>query len=214
MADSELERLDPTLPVVKLSTGYALDIMRLKTRQLFRLLKVLTHGAGPALMQNNLDFGGDSQEFGQRLLALVIMSVPDAENEFIEFLASMCQPHGLVVRKGGKLNKQETEDNTALWARFNEELHNPEPMDLLDVVEVVIKQESPDLQALGKRLAALFSTFSKTGADKETAEAPPTPQELAEAALLPEPPPEPVPESLPEPPETGSPEDSLASTTS
>ncbi len=182
MAESELDRLDPTLPVVKLSTGYALDIQRLKTRQLFRLLKVLTHGAGPALMQSNLNFNEDSpQEFGQKLLALVIMSIPDAENEFIEFLASMCQPHGLA--NGKKLTKQQGEDNTALWTRYNEELHNPDPMDLLDVVEVIVKTEAPDLQALGKRLAALFQTFQKTGADKEKAEIPPTPQELAEAEM-------------------------------
>jgi hypothetical protein len=178
--ESELERLDPTLQVVKLSTGFSLEVQRLKTRQLFRLLKVLTHGAGPNLMQANLDFSGDDAQFGQKLMGLVVMSIPDAENEFIEFLASMVQPDGLVIRTKGKLTKQENEDNAALWLRYNEELHNPDPMDLLDVVEVIIKQEAPDIQALGKRLAALFQAFSKTGADKEKAETPPSPQELAE----------------------------------
>jgi ubiquinone biosynthesis protein UbiJ len=202
MADSELDRLDPSLQIIKLSTGFSLEIQRLKTRQLFRLLKVLTHGAGPALMQSNLDFGGDPSEFGQKLMALVVMSVPDAENEFIQFLASMCQPDGLAaVRRGSKLNKQETEDNAALWLQFDEELHNPDPMDLLDVVEAIVKQEAPDIQALGKRLAALFQTFSKAGADKEKAETPPTPQELAEA-------------EKDEEPGTSLPVDSLASSTS
>lgn len=184
--ESELERLDPTLQVVKLSTGFSLEVQRLKTRQLFRLLKVLTHGAGPNLMQANLDFSGNDEQFGQKLMGLVVMSIPDAENEFIEFLASMVQPDGLVIRTKGKLTKQENEDNAALWLRYNEELHNPDPMDLLDVVEVIIKQEAPDIQALGKRLAALFQAFSKTGADKEKAETPPSPQELAEMSGQPE----------------------------
>lgn len=179
MPDSELDRLDPQPSVVKLQSGFELEIQRLKTRQMFRLLKVLTHGAGP-LVQQQLDFGDTPEAFGRKLLALVIISVPDAENEFIEFLVSMTKPVGLIEGKGRKLNKQEQEDNNTLWRKYEEELGNPEPMDLLDVVEVIITQEAPELQALGKRIAALLETFRKSGAAEGQASAPPGPQELAE----------------------------------
>src|SRR5215475_8840080 len=178
MPDSELDRLDPQPTVVKLQSGFELEIQRLKTRQMFRLLKVLTHGAGP-LVQQQLNFGDTAEDFGRKLLALVIISVPDAENEFIEFLVSMTKPVGLVEGKGRKLNKQEQEDNNTLWRKYEEELGNPEPMDLLDVVEVIINQEAPELQALGKRIASLAEAFRKTGAADEPS-TPPGPHELAE----------------------------------
>lgn len=174
---SELDRLDPEPKIVKLGSGFSIEIMRLKTRQLFRLLKIMTHGAGPAMMEAQLDFSADPAQFGAKLLALVLFSIPDAETEFIQFIGSMARPHGL-VEKNSKLNKQELGDNQALWDTFSDELNNPEPMDLLDVVEAIIEVEGPELQALGKRLAALVKTLQKTGADKEKAETPPTPQEL------------------------------------
>lgn len=178
MPESELDRLDPQPSVVKLQSGFELEIQRLKTRQMFRLLKVLTHGAGP-LVQQQLDFGDTAEDFGRKLLALVIISVPDAENEFIDFLVSMTKPKGLIEGKGRKLNKQEQEDNATLWRRYEEELGNPDPMDLLDVVDVIITQEAPELQALGKRIAALTEAFRKSGA-ADQASTPPGPQELAE----------------------------------
>lgn len=178
MADSELERLDPEPQVVKLSTGFELELMRLKTRQFFRLLKVLTHGAGPLLMQANLDFKAGAEEFVQKLLGLVVISVPDAETEFIQFLASMCRPAGIIDKPESKLSKQEKEDNAALWDQFNTELGNPELGDLIDMVESIIRREGPEIQALGKRLADTMKVFTKTGQDKEPAEETPSPKEL------------------------------------
>lgn len=187
MPESELDRLDPQPVIVKLGSGFALEVIRLKTRQMFRLLKVLTHGAGPALMQSQLDFSGDPALFGQKLLALVVISIPDAENEFIEFLASMTKPTGIIDRKGSKLTKQEQEDNQAIWREYEAELANPDPMDLMDLVEAIVTQEAPDLQALGKRIARLVETFAKTGAADEKPSVPPSPQELASLETSPEP---------------------------
>ena len=59
MADdevSELDRIDPQPQQVTLSTGLEVDLVRMRTRQFFRLLRVLTHGAGPAMMRAGLDF--------------------------------------------------------------------------------------------------------------------------------------------------------------
>lgn len=186
MAETELDILVGEPTELKFSTGFCVEVVRLRTRQVFRLLKVLTQGAGPALA--TLDFKAEPSEFVQRLLALVLISVPEAENAAITFLASMCRPAGLSDKKPGEQTKQEREADQALWTEFNDQLNNPEPEDTLDLVEAIITREAPHLQALGKRIGALVSTFTKTGQDKEKAEPAPTPEELNAS---PEPSPEP-----------------------
>jgi hypothetical protein len=176
--DSELDRIDPQPTEVKLSTGFTVEVVRMRTRQFFRLLRVLTHGAGPALTQAQLNFSGDAGEFGAKLLTLVVMSIPDAEQEAIGFLASMSRPVGITDKPQAQLTKQEDEANKAAWTRFNEELHNPELEDLLDLIEVIVRQEAPELQALGKKLRRTFEMFQKTGQDKEKPAAEATVQEL------------------------------------
>lgn len=168
--DSELDRLDPQPWACTLTTGLGVEIVRLKTRQFFRLLRVLTHGAGPAVVQSGLDFTGDSEKFTKQLLTLVLMSIPDAEQEAIGFLHSMCKPSGLAEHP--KLSKQEEQDNQALWDRFHADLFNPELEDTIDLMELIVRQEAPELQALGKKLERVFALFRKTGQDK----APPEPE--------------------------------------
>ena len=177
--DSELDRIDPQLTEHKLSTGFALGVRRMRTRQFFRLLRILTHGAGPAMTQAQLNFAGDPGEFTTKLLMLVVMSIPDAEQETIAFLASMGQPAGLTDKQASQMTKQETEANQALWDRYGEELHNPELEDTLDLIEVIVRQEAPELQALGKRLRKTLELFQKTGQDKEPPEPEPTPRDLS-----------------------------------
>lgn len=176
--DSELDRIDPQPETCKLSTGLEVDVVRMRTRQFFRLLRVLTHGAGPALTQSGLDFAAGGEEFSQKLLMLVVMSIPDAEQEAIGFLASMCRPTGIVDKPASQLTKQENEANQALWARYNEDMHNPELDDTLDLIEVIIRREAPELQALGKKLQRTFKIFQATGQDKEPAEPEASPQEI------------------------------------
>ena len=186
MAESEIDRIDPEPVIVKLSTGYEVGIQRLKTRQFFRLLKVLTRGLGPAMVQSGLDFSQDREQFGQNLLAMTLMAIPEAEQQFIEFLQSMCTPPGLHEMSGGaRLTKQQAEDNQAAITGMVEELNNPELGDLLDLAEAIVQQEAPEIQALGKRVASLLELARKTGqlgdkSDRKT-----------ETASLPEPSPEP-----------------------
>jgi hypothetical protein len=180
--DSELDRIDPQPVECKLSTDFTVCVRRMRTRQFFRLLRILTHGAGPALTQAQLNFAGDADEFGQKLLMLVVMSIPDAEQETIAFLASMCEPAGLVDKQASQLTKQETEANQALWDRYGEELHNPELEDTFDLIEVIVRREAPELQALGKRLSRTLDLYRKTGQDKEPPEPEPGPQDLSSPA--------------------------------
>lgn len=185
--ESELDRIDPQTVLCEFSTGFTVEVVRMRTRQFFRLLRILTHGAGPAMMQAGLNFNAEGREFVTQLLTLVVMSIPDAESEAVQFLASMCKPAGLIEREGATLNKQESEANAALWKQHGEELHNPDLEDTIDLIELIIRQEAPELQALGKKLERTFKLFQRTGQDKDKPEAEPTPEELASQAPSPPP---------------------------
>jgi|SRR6516225_2517082 hypothetical protein len=187
MAESELDRLDPEPVIVKMSTGFAVEVVRLRTRQFFRLLRVLTNGAGPAMMQAGLNFRDNPDDFTQKFLMLVLMSIPDAEQQAIMFLQSMLKPAGLADKPDSQLTKQQKEDNQGLWDRFNEELFNPELTDTIDLIEVMVRQEAPELQALGKRLQAMMAVFQKTGQDQEPPEPEPSVQDLASQGPSPAP---------------------------
>jgi hypothetical protein len=167
---SEVDRLVPGTEDLELTTGFVIEITRMKTRQFFRLLKVITHGAGPKMIESGLDFGADAGEFAKRLAALVALSIPDAEQETIAFLQSMCQPKGVVGGIYGKqpsaMSKQETENDARLWADFQREMFNPDPLDTFNLVERIVRREASDLQGLGKRMAALFELAAKTGQDQ------------------------------------------------
>jgi hypothetical protein len=185
--DSELDRIDPQPETCKLSTGFEVEVVRMRTRQFFRLLRVLTHGAGPAVTQAGLDFSADPGEFAQKLLTLVVMSIPDAEQEAIAFLSSMARPTGLTDKPATQMTKQETENNQALWGQFGTELHNPDLGDTLDLIEVIIRQEAPELQALGKKLQKVMTLFTRTGQDKEPPEPDLAVQDLSLPARSPRP---------------------------
>jgi len=176
--ESELDRIDPQPVQVKLSTGYTVEMVRMRTRQFFRLLRVLTHGAGPALMQSGLNFGGDPGEFATKLLTLTIMSIPDAESEAILFLTSMGRPAGLSDKLDNQRSKQEKEADDELWDRHGREMHNPELEDTLEMITVIIQQEAPELQALGKKLQQTMELFQKTGQDKKPPETAASVQEI------------------------------------
>jgi hypothetical protein len=176
---NELDRLDPQPQVVKLTTGLQVDIVRMRTRQFFRLLRVLTHGAGPAMMRAGLNFSAGAEQFTAQLLTLVAMSIPDAEQEAISFLQSMCKPHGAADKPESQLTKAEKDGNEVLYEQFNKDLFNPELDDTLDLIEAIVTIEAPEMQALGKKIQRMMDLFRKTGQDKE----PPVPeaslQELA-----------------------------------
>jgi len=164
---NELDALDPVPEVVTLTTGTQVQIEDLKSRQFFKLLRIVTRGALPALrdfsvFQTDVDF--DVKEFAGRFLSLMLLSIPEAEDEAIEFVNAMVKPVGLIERpRGSKLSKQDLERNTELWQRVIVDLDNPELDDLVTIIEAVVKREAADIQALGKRLAAMFRMAEKTG---------------------------------------------------
>lgn len=170
---AELDTLDPVPEQVKLVSGTFVDIEDLKARQFFRLLRILTHGAIPGLGDLfSVNSETDPQQFAANLLTVTLLSIPDAEDETVAFIASMVKPTGLI--EGRRLNKQDAERNAELWNSLAVELENPELDDLVTIVEAIVRRESADILALGKRLAAMFKLAEKTGQTKPQSSPSPT----------------------------------------
>jgi hypothetical protein len=138
---------------VTLVSGLRLNVQRLKTRQLFKLVKIITSGAGGLL--GTLDFSGeDASDFAGQLLAITVVAIPEAEDEAIEFIRSMVTPADTVT---GKLTKKQIEANDALLVQMFTELENPELDDLISIFEKVFANESDHIQSLGKRLMSILA---------------------------------------------------------
>jgi hypothetical protein len=157
----DIEVILPESDLVELSTGFQVRILPLKSRQFFKLLRIITHGAGGLLMNLNFSSGDSPEQFGAKLVALVGYAIPDAEDEVIEFLLSITEPDGM--KSGRNLNKQDREKNRELAEELVEELDNPELEDLITIIEAIVSREAQDLQALGKRLMSMMELARKTG---------------------------------------------------
>lgn len=147
--------------VVKLTSGIEVNIQPLKARQFFKLLRIITHGAGGMLLNVKFSPEDTPEEFGSKLVALVGFAIPDAEEEVIDFLLSMVEPAGLKDAKTA--TKTQKNKNEELKAKVFEELYNPELDDLVTLIEAIVRREAEDLQALGKRLMSMFNLAKKMG---------------------------------------------------
>jgi hypothetical protein len=146
---------EPSGPIT-LSTGLEVEIRPLKLREFLKLLKVITRGGASIMGNVNLDFN-DTDAFVQELLAIILFAVPEAEDEVVEFLEAIVKPTGLV----GDIQK-DSDKMTLLVNTFD----NPEIEDVIDVITLLVRTEGRDLQALGKRLRAMFQVGQKMGATK------------------------------------------------
>lgn len=158
----ELERLDPAPLKLALESGTAFDLEPLKLRQFLRLLRIVTRGAADVLDQAELDFN-DPQAFMQTFLGMVLFSIPEAEEETVDFIKSVVRPSNLT----GDAKK-----DLALVQSLSAELDNPELEDTITIVQALVEREAEDLRALGKRLAGMLRTAEKLGATKSDAPTP------------------------------------------
>jgi len=163
---TDIEVITAEGDTVTLASGTEVVIQPLKARQFFKLLRIITHGAGGMLLNVKFSPDDNPEEFGAKLLALVGFAIPDADEEVIDFLLSMVKPAG--EKTGRTLNKQDREANKALVDQLVEELYNPELEDLVTLIEAIVLREAEDLQALGKRLMKMFDLAKKTGQIPET----------------------------------------------
>jgi len=158
---SELSVLAAVPETYTLESGVEVKVVDLKTRQFFRLLRIMTRGGGAALANLDLNPNQDPQGFAVKLAVTVLLAIPEAEQETIDFLCSMVEPVGL--KEGKKLTKDEEAANDDLWKKVGLELaENPELGDTLGLIELIVKREAEDIQALGKKVMSMFSLAQKT----------------------------------------------------
>lgn len=138
---------------VTLSTGLKINIERLRTRQLFRLLKILSKGAGEAIAL--IDFSGEQsqEDITATLLAAVLFSVPESEQEVHEFLVSMSSPVGYVEVPKNKIEQHRNDEIDELFIKTFENL---EIEDFIDLLSKIVELEAPHVISLGKQLATLL----------------------------------------------------------
>ena len=72
--------------ILTLESGLPINVLRIRTRATMSLLKILTRGAGEALATIRFGEGTSQEEFTGQLLGAVILSIPEAEDETIEFI--------------------------------------------------------------------------------------------------------------------------------
>jgi hypothetical protein len=146
-----------------MSSGMPVLVERLKTRQLMRLMKILTRGLGAGIANINLA-DGDVTSYTTQLVSAVLFAIPEAEDETIDFVRSMVTPVGIVTNPR---TKKDQEANEALYVELDSQLDNPEIEDLFSIVEQIVRVEAPHLAALGKRVAILLKLEQQTQVAKK-----------------------------------------------
>lgn len=159
----DIEALVADAGLVTLTSGTQVRVERLRVRQMMRLLRIVTRGAGPLLTE--MEFSRqDMEDFAGQLLGVVMISIPEAEEETVDFIKSMVLPVDLI---DDPRSAPEREINAEKQARLNAELDNPEIEDLFVILEHVIRVEAPHFVSLGKRLATLLKVEQQTQVAKK-----------------------------------------------
>lgn len=161
--EMEVIQSEPSDPF-SLSSGTRVKIVRLRTRETMALLKILTKGAGDVLAQTRFSSDMDPEEFMGIFIGSVILSVPEAEDETIDFVRRMVVPEHYIE---DARTKPEVESNTEMTRALYLELDNPPLDDLIAIVERIVRVEAPHILALGKRLAAMLEVQRKSTVAKK-----------------------------------------------
>lgn len=152
--NADIAALSPDPEFYELASGKVVRIVRLKTRETLKLLKIVTHGAGASL--TSIDWSavsGDASAFAGQLIAVLTMAVPNAEEETLDFIQSMVEPVELNQRPRSKADR---DSNQELWDDIALDLINPEIEDTIGILTNIVRQEAGDIQALGKRLRVMI----------------------------------------------------------
>lgn len=142
---------DP-IPLTLIS-GFPIKVERLRMRATMALLKILTRGAGEALLSMRLGRDTDPEEFTGVLLGAILVSIPEAEDETIEFIRRMVSP---AIIHEGRITPGDRAWNEEQYETLRNELEDPELDDLMTILSEIIKNEAPHVLALGKQLVALL----------------------------------------------------------
>lgn len=139
-ADADVILPEPTPIVVG---DIKCEVRRLKTREFLALMKVLLRGVGSGLI--GVFQEEDEQVMMGRLTGAILVAIPEAEDEFIEFVKK------IVVAQDGRQQK-----------KLSEYLDNPEIDEMMEIARVIIENEAQDFARLGKDARAWWGTMRQT----------------------------------------------------
>lgn len=155
---TEDERLEPVPTELKLKSGLEFELEALRLRQFLALLRILTRGAAGAMASGALSNSRDTNAFIRELMSMLLFSIPEAEEETIDFIKSMTYA------------KREPIDSDDAYEEkkqlFSAELDNPDLLDTITIFQALLEREGDDLRGLGNRLRAMMQVATKMGANK------------------------------------------------
>lgn len=149
-AEAAVEEQTPDLDVILPSggrievDGIKAEVGRLKSREFLLLMRVLTAGLGEGIRHIRLS-PDDEDELESELIALFMLAIPNAIEEFGEFLMAIVEP-------------VESKDDLKLRVA----MQNPDPEVLIDIFGIMVEQEKDDLSALLGKGRAWIARLQKT----------------------------------------------------
>jgi hypothetical protein len=129
--------------------GIRCRVRRVRLRELMLLARVITAGVGSNLADIDL---GEGEEFQSRMMALLVMAVPEAGDELVDLFRALIEP-------ADKLTDAQTRE-------LQRELANPDPTEALGVVEILARQEKdtfPLLMGKARQVFGAVSALYRTG---------------------------------------------------
>ena len=158
------EVFDPDLPRLILDPdgrAWEVELVPMRTRELMRLLRILTNGAAwifPTLMEAEREDGPEAVL--EQLIAALVLAIPEAEGPTLAFIKCMVR-----LPKDGESTKAER-------AQLDIYLDNPEPEDIITIITAIAEEEGGDLVSLGKRLSGVVALMAKAQQGKNASQSP------------------------------------------
>lgn len=149
---SEVDRLDPLPDKLKLKNGIEFTVNPMRLRQFLALLRILTRGASGFLASGGLT-ARDPEEFARQLMMLLLLAIPESEEETIEFVKTLTAP----VLTGNPEIDEEISQN------LDATLTDPELEDIVLIFQKLVQNEAEDLRSLGNRLRSMMTVATKMG---------------------------------------------------
>lgn len=152
---TEIDAIVPESDLYALEDGFEVRVVPLRTRQMLKLMRIITRGAAPILDDvGGILLGGDEDDIGGRLIGLMLFAIPEAEDETMAFLQAMVEPASLAPGA----SKAAVEKNAEALASLEIRMENPSLTDMFGLIRLIISRESGELANLGKQLSASLGT--------------------------------------------------------
>lgn len=118
------------------------QVNRLRTVEFLALMRAVARGVGPGLSE--LDLSDDEDEMRAELLGIMLIALPEASDDFVQFLRVVTVPVG-----------------SADKARVVREMANPSLDDSMRIIEQIVTQEADDIRRLVGKAQAMWGRLSK-----------------------------------------------------